>query len=279
VAGTAPPTQRGVTTGLSNVDGLVLSLVPAPERGNSPLAVNVTATITGGTAPYSLSVCFSIADHSSLTPDCAPMVTGWNGASPLVFPHVYSLPGNYSVLGIASDARGSSVGSTALIVVTSGGALVVAATESIDSGAAPLAVTFTATVTGGTPPESIQWSFGDGASGSAAPGSPVTHVYAQEGRFVPQILVSDAAGHLAAQSLAPVSVGGASNSPATWGGLSPSDGASAVLTVLSAAIVGVAAVAVGIRFYQVRRWRREGSALVQELEEGPRSPTRPPPFP
>ncbi len=277
--GTAPATTtRGAPPVVSSASGaLVLALVPSPERGNAPLWVNVSASVSGGTPPYGLSVCFTVYDHSWVSPACAPNVTGWPGTTPLEFAHYYGTPGNFSVLGVVSDSAGSEVGSTALVVVTTGVALSAVASESVTGGVAPLAVTFNESLSGGTPPTSIQWVFGDGSSGSALPGQPVTHIYRDLGTFYPRLMVTDSAGHLLVQPLAAVTVVGGSGSLSSEFGSGPP--ASVWLPVLSLVLVVAAAGAVGIRFVQVERWRREGSSIVQELEAGAPEGTRrlPPP--
>src|SRR5713101_1028016 len=52
------------------------------------------------------------------------------------------------------------------------------------------AVTFTATVSGGTSPYTFNWNFGDGATGT---GNPTTHSYSTSGTFNAQLTVQDSA--------------------------------------------------------------------------------------
>ncbi len=273
----APGGGRPVSVSASASGELVLALVPSPERGNAPLWVNVSVSVSGGTPPYGLSVCFTVYDHSWNSPACAANVTGWPGTTPLEFAHFYGVPGNFSVLGVASDAAGSEVGSTALVVVTSGSALSAVASESVTGGEAPLSVAFNEVLSGGTPPASIQWVFGDGNVGSALSGESVTHIYRDPGTFYPRLIVTDAAGHLLSQPLAGITVVAGSASPV--GEFGPVPPASVWLPLLSLVLVVAAAGAVGIRFIQVERWRREGSSIVQELEAGPPEATRRPPPP
>ena len=58
-------------------------------------------------------------------------------------------------------------------------------------------VTFTATTSGGTPPVTFAWTFGDGGT---ATGNPVTHAYGASGSFPVQVTATDSASHTATRS-------------------------------------------------------------------------------
>lgn len=64
----------------------------------------------------------------------------------------------------------------------------VIATASATTGAAPLTVTFTASVSNGLAPFSYAWTFGDGATGSGASAS---HTYSQPGTYAAKVVVTD----------------------------------------------------------------------------------------
>ncbi|MCI4334180.1 MAG: PKD domain-containing protein [Thermoplasmata archaeon] len=244
------------------VDTPVLSLIPTPQTGGAPLPVNVSASVSSGVAPFTVSVCFATSDHSSPPSSCNGTVSGWNGATPLRFPHLYANPGNYSVTGILTDARGAGVGSTVLIVVTNGSALQARATESGTAGVAPFSVQFTETVAGETPPLSIQWLYGDGSTGSSLPGLPVTHVYSSPGNYWPSLVVADGAGHRTVRALPTVAVSAPTGGLLGLGGGNPWGAIllEAGLFVL-AAVVTVVLVRGGLR----RRWRREGNELIDRI--------------
>jgi PKD repeat protein len=254
------------------LDTPVLTLVPTPESGSAPLSVNVSATVSAGVAPYTLSVCFGTQQHSSPPTHCNGTVSNWSGNDPLLFAHRYATPGNYSVTGILTDARGAGVGSTILIVVTNGTALTAQAAESGSVGTAPYAVEFTASVSGETPPITIQWNFGDGTSGSSLPGSNVTHVYAAAGAFAPSLTVTDGSGHRTVKLLPSVTVtaapGGLSGLTGPFGGLS-------LLLAGALFLVAAAIAVVVVRTALRRRWRREGNDLVDRLRVPPRAPSHP----
>jgi hypothetical protein len=256
-------------TSLTVADAPVLSLVPSPDVGNAPLEVNVTVSISGGVAPYNLSVCFGTVDHTSPAPNCGVGAPAWNGSQPLVFSHVYGTPGNFSVVAVATDAHAAGVGSTALIVVTDQTGLGANAVELSGSGTAPLTVTFNESVAGGTPPITLQWTFGDGTSGSELPGVPVRHVYDTVGTYQPVLTVTDGAGHRTVRTLPSITVSAAA------GGGSFGTGANPLLALLAAFGVSAIMAAAGVRVAQLRRWRREGEELVTRLEAEP--PSSPPP--
>jgi PKD repeat protein len=54
-------------------------------------------------------------------------------------------------------------------------------------------ITFTASVSGGAPPYSYTWNFGDGTSGT---GQTVSHSYSKAGSFTASLTVTDAGAHL-----------------------------------------------------------------------------------
>jgi hypothetical protein len=246
-------------------DTPVLTLVPSPGSGSAPLVVNLTVTVSGGQAPYNLSVCFGTVDHQSPSPNCGVGAADWNGTSALYFEQTYRAAGNYSVTGIVTDSQGSGEGSTALIVVTPQSSLSATAYERTTSGTEPLSVTFNETVAGGTPPITLQWAFGDGTSGSELPGVPVVHVYETPGTFTPTLTVTDGAGHRTTQILGPISVASTSGLSA---GLLGTPGGPSWLEL--GATFAVAAVTVGllVPIVQNRQLRKEGDALIAELERG-----------
>lgn len=76
--------------------------------------------------------------------------------------------------------------------------IAVSAQASPTSGSAPLAVTFTAEASGGTPPYTYAWDFGDGADGT---GATVVFTYPTPGAFTIHAAAHDAAGGVATAAL------------------------------------------------------------------------------
>ncbi len=254
-------------------DAPSLRLAVSPLTGEAPLFVNVTVTVVGGSAPFNLSLCFGTVDHTSPPPGCgAGAATGWNGSNALVFPHLYDAPGNFSIVGVVEDRLGAGSGATALVVVTSGTTLALAAQALTTSGVAPAPIRFNETVVGGTPPITIQWRFGDGTSGSGIAGSPVVHVYESAGTFVPSVTVSDAAGHRTTEILPAIVIRAASSGPLG----NSTDVVSTVVPLL--AVLGVTAImiAVVVRTRRLHNLREEGEDLVDSLwQERPSSEAPP----
>jgi PKD repeat protein len=88
-------------------------------------------------------------------------------------------------------------------------ALTVSIIPSPPSGNAPLSVNFTGNVTGGTPPYTYFWSFGDGATSSSANPS---HTYQSSGTYGVSLKVTDSQGNTQTATSS-VSAGQATSSP------------------------------------------------------------------
>jgi PKD repeat protein len=70
-------------------------------------------------------------------------------------------------------------------------------------GQAPLPVNFAATASGGTPPYTFAWDFGDGGTSDSAE---TAHTYASPGAFSAKLAVTDALGDRAEADALPVGV-------------------------------------------------------------------------
>lgn len=238
-----------------------LTLVPSPAQGNAPLATNVSATVTGGKAPFNLTVCFDTGGGCSTGP------AGWSGISAVVLPHTFLVPGSYTITGTVRDANRNSTTSSAAIRVTSTPPLLVTIAVNRSQGTIPLSVGFLATAQGGTPPYTLQWTFGDGTVGTALTGVEVDHVYRTSGSFSAQLVVSDVAGHRVSQSAPAVSAvapnpavhPGHYSTPIVWEIL----GLAAATTAVAALLATRA-----VRRWRADRLRRQGEEIVQSLQQG-----------
>ncbi len=76
--------------------------------------------------------------------------------------------------------------------------LAASASASPSSGDAPLAVTFGGTASGGRPPYSYAWTFGDGTTGS---GGNLTHTYTAPGAYRANLTVTDAGANVTTASV------------------------------------------------------------------------------
>jgi PKD repeat protein len=104
-----------------------------------------------------------------------------------------------------TDSQGTVASSSLTINVTSTSTTNLAASllASPSSGPAPLIVTFTGAATGGTPPYTYAWSFGDGGTSSVQNPS---HSYSTAGSFTAVLTVSDSQG-AKADATATITVG------------------------------------------------------------------------
>ncbi|MCI4330826.1 MAG: PKD domain-containing protein [Thermoplasmata archaeon] len=237
----------------------IFELVVSP--GGAPSTYNLTGEVLGGASPYRMTIC----------PEPGKCVTNasvnWTGIWTLSW--VYNRTGNYSASALMTDADGALAGATAAVDVTASPPLMVHTHQASPPGGGPLTVAFQTQISGGSPPYSLEWFFGDGTSGSGVNGGLSTHTYASAGSFTPRLTVRDGVGHVWSETLPPVSVGASASGGTPGGGLLPAVGtggwASPVLLVLGlVALAGTALVA-------ERRWSRArteaGYRLVYHLTQ------------
>jgi len=147
-----------------------------PATGNAPLNVSFTGTPQGGTAPYTFS--WNFGDGSATSTAQNPT-------------HTYTAAGTYNATLTVTDSA-SPANTTTAVVTTKvnavGNPLAATATAVPTSGQVPVNVAFTGTGTGGTPPYSFSWNFGDGTAASTAqnPG----HTYNIAGNFTATLTVT-----------------------------------------------------------------------------------------
>ncbi|MGI0132327.1 MAG: PKD domain-containing protein [Thermoplasmata archaeon] len=274
IAVTVTSTTSGTATGAILIRVLAsstpspptLGLVATPSMAVAPANVTVQAYVNGSGEPFHLTLCFG---------DATPCASGGPyeaDTGPVPFAHTYATAGNFTIVGTLANRTDASVaGATEGIQITSGDRLTVSVGSTASNGTAPFAVAFRAIVVGGTPPYSLQWSFGDGTAGGSVPNGTVTHTYFAPGTFLPTLAVHDSAGH---QVLAPApSVAVAAPAAPASGFLAPVLGSTTLIVV---AILVLAAVGLGV--IAGRRWkdraldrriRQEGEELVREMERPP----------
>ncbi len=160
---------------------------PAASLSASPTATDVgisdalTATVQGGTAPYS---------YALLTGDGTPVLTGSSSSTSMVFHHVYQTAGTYTLQLWVNDTLGGCAYTTAMYVVNA--ALASAATAHPSTGETGEIFDFNGTFTGGTATFTYAWQFGDGTGSTGS--QDVTHAYATTATFTATFWVNDSAG-------------------------------------------------------------------------------------
>jgi PKD repeat protein len=160
-----PPPPAPLTTGFS-----FSPTSPFPAQ-----VVNFTASSSGGTPPYTQAWTFGDGSFGSGT----------------AITHVYSVVGTFNVTLRTTDTSATvktAVASHTVTIVAPPTPLTASFTLSPTSPIVGQAVSFVATVSGGTPPYSFSWAFGDGSVGS---GPSVSHVYSSVGTFSVVLTVSD----------------------------------------------------------------------------------------
>jgi PKD repeat protein len=158
-------------------DALHFSDSTGPDSGPHPLSWTGTSVAAG---PGTLGFTWAFGDGTEAT---------GAGAS-----HTYSAPGTYTATLRVTDSWGDQAVDAAGVDVTNGPAapLALVSSPSVESGPAPLTVTFSAVASGGSgPPYTYAWEFGDG---TGADTGNVTYTYDSVGTFTATITVHDAHG-------------------------------------------------------------------------------------
>jgi len=151
------------------------------SSGSAPLTVTFTGSGTGGQPPYTYLWNFGDGTTSA---DQNPV-------------HTFTAPGTYNVALYVTDSQGHKGGTGFQVHV--GPPLSLTAFGTPVSGTAPLAVSFTSVATGGTPPYTFDWDFGDGTAHGTTQNP--THTFSTGGVFTTVLTVTDAQGHTASRTL------------------------------------------------------------------------------
>lgn len=144
-----------------------------PASGPAPLTVNFSGSASGGSPPYSYEWTFGDGDSS----------TAQNPS------HTYSTIDTYTATLTVTDSESNTTSKSITIYVFDSQNLPsVVASANPTSGQVPLTVSFSGSATGGTPPYSYSWVFGDGGSSTAQNPS---HTYSSNGTYTATLTVTD----------------------------------------------------------------------------------------
>jgi PKD repeat protein len=181
VTDSAAPAQSASAAPLQVVaqQDLGASAEASPLAGVVPLHVAFSGGASGGTPPYAFAWDFG---------DGSPAVSGSTAE------HTYDVPGTYRATLVVTDSASSAV-TVHPDDISALAPLAASASGSPLLGVAPVQVAFTGGATGGSPPYTYLWDFGDGSATSAEL-SP-SHTYAGAGDYSARLRVTDSAARTA----------------------------------------------------------------------------------
>lgn len=162
-----------------SIDAFVATPATVLQGGN----VNYSFTATdldNGQLSYSIDV-----DNDGTAEQAGSFASG----DTISYDHSFSSPGVNTAWVTVTDSSSLSVSATAVVTVVE--PLNNASTGANNTtGTAPLSVIFSGSATGGIPPFTYVWDFGDG-TGNPGPGNDVSHVYDTPGTFNASVTVID----------------------------------------------------------------------------------------
>lgn len=164
--------------------GSAASAFASPSPTDVGLSTGFNPGILGGYPQYEFN--WSFGDGNSSVYACGYPCSQYEGSTS----YSYSRPGDYKVNLSIRYSNGAVVNESFGIVVNVD-PTIVALTAAPNPAILGQPVTFNSSVTGGTPPYTYSWMFGDGGTGGNL--GNITHIYTTNGPFVATLVVSDAA--------------------------------------------------------------------------------------
>ena len=153
---------------------LTASYTFSPSSPSVGQSVTFTASVSGGTSPYTFNWNFGDGSTGSGNP----------------VSHSFSNSGTFTVQLSVTDSSGTTASSTNTVTV-SRAPLSAGFSFSPASPTTGQTIIFTGAATGGVSPYTFNWQFGDGASST---GNSVSHSYATSGNYTVRLLVTDSIG-------------------------------------------------------------------------------------
>jgi PKD domain len=203
-----------------------IQVTASPSTVDAGTATNLSASFSGGLAPFHTT--FEFGDGGSST-------------GTLSTSHAYATAGTETVQFNVTDLTGrTATGSTTVTVNAAPSGLAIHADPT--SPTVGEAVNFTSTVTGGTPPYTGAWNFGDA---STAVATEVAHPFTSTGTFSVHLVVTDADGKSVNATLELVVTAATSGSNSTSG--------SETYLILGLVLVAIVAIAVAVLVLRRRR--------------------------
>jgi adhesin/invasin len=148
--------------------------IAGPASPTNGTASTFTITVVP-TAPATITDV--TVDFGDGTPKVDLGATSTSGSGTVSVQHVYASVSTYTATVSAVDSNGLTASASTVIVVTPAPPLAVTLTNTAPAPAGGFdAITFTATVTGGTG-ASFAWDFGDGSAAVTTSGNVVNHIY------------------------------------------------------------------------------------------------------
>ncbi len=165
------------------------------------VAFSAQATATPNPTDVGIPVAFGVSAVAGVEPYTYAWSFGDGQSTPSPTPyHTYTAPGSYNASVTVTDSHAGTPDVTvANVTVVVNPTLLARASASPTVAVQSQPVTFTVTTTGGTPPFTYAWNFGDGAGASVQ--SP-THAYAAVGTYTASVVVNDSAGNSVSSSIA-----------------------------------------------------------------------------